>query len=245
MRSLLAAFSFLTILPVPASVNRDVRALSSAPPYYPLVGASLGLAGLALWELLGFLPAGVLAVALALLQVVLTRAIHIDGLGDSFDGLLAAGTVRERQNIMRDPRLGAFGVLAVLFDLLARISLYSHIGLIPSSALVAAPLLGRFFMLIALSVSSYSGSGRLRAAAAAPGWRGFFLAMIWPAGYCLLWPHDFTAFLAAFAVAGALTWFWTYLIERWLGRISGDTLGALNELVEIAVLSVFLFYSLA
>ncbi len=245
MRSLLAAFSFLTILPVPASVNRDMRALASAPPYYPLVGAAIGLAGLFLWKSLGFLPAGILAVALALLQTVLTRAIHIDGLGDSMDGLLAAGTVREKQDIMRDPRLGAFGVLAIVFDMLARVSLYSHIGLMPAGALVAAPLLGRFFMLVSLSVSSYSGSGRLRAAAAAPGWRGFLVAGIWPVLYCLVRPVELPAFLAAFAVGGILTWVWTGLIERRLGRISGDTLGALNELVEIAVLSVFLLFALA
>lgn len=245
MRSLLAAFSFLTILPVPASVNRDMRALAFAPPYYPLVGALLGLAGLAFWKLLGFLPAGILAVALALLQAVLTRAIHIDGLGDSLDGLLAAGTAREKQDIMRDPRLGTFGVLGIVFDMLMRVSLYSYIGLIPAGALVAAPLLGRFFMLVSLSVSSYSGSGRLRAAAAAPGWRGFIVAGIWPVLYGFIWPPSLPAFLAAFAAGVMLTWGWTGLIERRLGRISGDTLGALNELVEIAVLLVFLLFALA
>lgn len=244
MRGLLAAFSFLTLLPVPASVHRDVRALATAPPYYPLVGAALGLAGLLFWKLFGFLPAGIMAVALALLQVVLTRAIHIDGLGDTFDGLLAAGTVRQKQDIMRDPRLGTFGVLAVVFDLLARIWLYAYIGLIPASALVAAPLLGRFSILIAISISSYSSSGKLRAAAAHPGWRGFLLAGVWLAGYCLFWASDIPQFLASLAAAGIMTWTWVALVRRRLGRISGDTLGALNELVEITALLVFLLYPL-
>src|SRR5213078_2920292 len=95
IRSLRAAVSFLTVLPVANVDGSPGERLGRA--YFPAIGAFIGLA------------AGGVAVL-----SVLTGAMHLDGLADSADGLLGDGDVTRRLEKMRDPRLGSFGVTAIV-----------------------------------------------------------------------------------------------------------------------------------
>ncbi|HYP54911.1 MAG TPA: adenosylcobinamide-GDP ribazoletransferase, partial [Solirubrobacterales bacterium] len=113
----LAAVSFLTRLPLGRLGAPSGDALLRGAPLFPLVGAALGavvgLAAVGLAEALPPLLAGLLAVAL---EVVLTGALHVDGLADSADGL--GGRDRESSlAIMRDHSLGAYGASALALDL--------------------------------------------------------------------------------------------------------------------------------
>jgi cobalamin synthase len=114
---LAAALTFLTRLPLPEAVTEPDRPpdLARATRAMPLAGAAIGLGGGAVYWLsagLGLTPAiaGLLAVAATIL---VTGALHEDGLADSADGLFAGAESARRLEIMRDSRIGAYGTLAL------------------------------------------------------------------------------------------------------------------------------------
>ena len=169
LRSIAAAFSFLTRLPVPARAIGDgdaaAVALGRSVVWFPLVGALLGGAQVAAaWLLGGHLPPGLIAIALVALSAALTGGLHLDGLADTFDGWAGGRGERARPlEIMRDSRIGAHGAAALVLLLAAKIvaiaELLPHGELLPRFdrlargdalqrgavwPLLAAPLLARW-----------------------------------------------------------------------------------------------------
>ncbi|MHA1151288.1 MAG: adenosylcobinamide-GDP ribazoletransferase, partial [Alphaproteobacteria bacterium] len=113
-----AALAFLTRLPLTLSESDQPPDLARAARAMPLVGAAIGLGGAAIYWLsgtLGLTPAisGLLAVAATIL---LTGALHEDGLADSADGLFAGAEPGRRLEIMRDSRTGTYGALALILS---------------------------------------------------------------------------------------------------------------------------------
>ncbi len=235
LRGFLSALGFLTVCPVPASIHTDDRARRWSAACFPLVGIALGLASLALWAALRGAEPLVRAVALALLPVLLTRALHLDGLADTLDGLGRFGSATAKRAAMRDPRLGAFGVLALVFDILARVVAVA--ALARPAALVIAPVLGRWSLAAALRRVPYDPTGKLRAAVPPPSRGGLAAATLVAVAVCLTHPRG----LLALVVAALLIWRWPVFIRRRLGALSGDSLGALNELVEVGALLVLTY----
>jgi adenosylcobinamide-GDP ribazoletransferase len=127
LRSIAAAFSFLTRLPVPARAigEGDVaaRALGQSVIWFPLAGALIGGAQVAAaWLLGGHLPPGLIAVAVVALSAALTGGLHLDGLADTFDGWAGGRGDRGRTlEIMRDSRIGAHGAAALTLLLAAKV----------------------------------------------------------------------------------------------------------------------------
>lgn len=232
-----AAVSFLTLVPAcglggiaPADVGRGTV-------YFPLVGAGVGAASaLAAWAASGILPAAVAAFAAVAVGVVLTGALHVDGLADTADGY--GGSTRARAlEIMRDHTIGSYGAVTVVLD----------VGL--RWAAVAALLTRPHGLLIlvaagALSRSAAAGLGILLPGARADGfqasllggagrWRAAVAAVLGVAiaGLCSGWP----GLAAALGVgAGCVVWGWHCL--RRLGGMTGDTLGAASEAGEVLVM---------
>ena len=141
LRSIAAAFSFLTRLPVPARAigEGDVaaRALGQSVVWFPLVGALIGGAQVGVaWLLGGHLPPGLIAVALVALSAALTGGLHLDGLADTFDGWAGGRGDRARTlEIMRDSRIGAHGAVALVLLLAAKIVAVFY--LLPQAELLA------------------------------------------------------------------------------------------------------------
>lgn len=236
MRGLFAAIGFLTRLPVPAAVFDEVSAPSASLAWYPVVGLLIG--GL-LWALswcLDFAPPMLVSALLLAGWVSLTGALHLDGLADSADAWAGGLGDRERTlAIMKDPRCGPMGVVALVLVLLVK---FAALASLPSAsfALLLAPVLARASITFAFLSTPYVRSGGLgsgltdapRAACVA----GLALALVialaggWRGVYALL------ATLLVFAL-------WRRACVRRLGGMTGDTLGALAELVEMAVLIAF------
>jgi adenosylcobinamide-GDP ribazoletransferase len=113
-----AAIQFLTIIPLPA----PAAPAGSAAPWFPLVGAVIGLAAAGAMQL----PLGP-AIALALIAL-LTGALHEDGLADVADALRAHRTREQMFHIMKDPKIGAHGAVALVLSFLIRWQALSHAG---------------------------------------------------------------------------------------------------------------------
>ncbi|HEU4737211.1 MAG TPA: adenosylcobinamide-GDP ribazoletransferase [Solirubrobacterales bacterium] len=235
----LVAVAFLTRLPLRGAGAGDPEALPRAAPFFPLVGAAIGLlVGLAAIGLAGVLPAllaGLLAVAL---ELVLTGALHLDGLADSADGL--GGADRDRSlAIMRDHSLGAYGAAALALDLLvkgAALGVLADAGAL--APVVAALALSRAAPLALARVLPYArageGTGRLLAMRARTGPVCAALALAGALAFAVyrLEALPLVACVAAVTVAVGL------LAHRRLGGVTGDVMGAAIELSATAALVV-------
>jgi adenosylcobinamide-GDP ribazoletransferase len=239
LRAAVAAVAFLTRIPV-GRIVLDADDVAHGAALFPVVGAGIGAAvGGLLVGLDGELTV-LLAAALAVaLEALLTGAIHLDALADSADGL-GAGSRERALEVMRDPRIGSFGAVALVLGLLVKVAALAAVAADSRAVLVVAAsfALGRAAPLALALTLPYAragpGSGRVlteraaRAAlvvgialavgiaAAALGLRG--LALVAGAG------------LACLAVG--------LVARRRLGGVTGDLLGASNELATTAALIV-------
>ncbi len=241
-RELVAAVSFLTVLPIPGR-TRLFESADAAPPllagsaYFPLVGLLLGLL---LWLLvLAFTPlvpqlvlAGLLVVAL----VLLTGGLHLDGLMDTSDGLFG-GTTRERKlEIMRDSRVGSFGVLSGACVLLLKFALFASLRerSLPLALLVTLPS-ARWAMVLALRIFPSARSTGLGAA---------FHQAVTTKGLVMASVVVLIIVLIAGQWIGLIVWATTsvttlalgFWITRSIGGLTGDSYGAIEEVVEVVAL---------
>lgn len=230
---------FLTRLPLPDAGIPAKGGLARAMRVFPLVGTVIGLISglvfLAMHAVLPSLPAALLAV---LAGLILTGALHEDGLADMADGLGARGGREARLAVMRDSRTGAYGVLALIFAIglkVAALASAPH-ALAGLGALVAAHALSRGlipaamqFMPPARPDGLGAGTGMPDATVAATA--GVLGLLVCVAGLGLGAP---VAIIAALMVVAVLIW----LARRTLGGHTGDVLGAIQQVSEIAILVV-------
>lgn len=235
MRALLVAVGFLTRIPVPAAVFDDTRAGSASLAWYPLVGLILGvlLAGLA-WALREAPP--LLSAALVLAAwVALTGALHLDGLADSADAWIGGlGDPARTLEIMKDPRSGPAGVVALALLLLVK---FAALASLPGQAVVLlalAPLLARMALTLAFLTTPYVRRAGLGTALAGAPRVASSAALVAGAAVCLA----AAGWRGAVAIGAGLLVFacWRHACVRRIGGTTGDTAGALAELTEAAVL---------
>ena len=232
--SLRRAWAFLTRLPGGAH-PRDDRELGRSVPWFPVVGAVIGaISGVAYWALFSALGPSLAAVAGIGAGVLVTGGLHEDGLADTADAL--GGTDREhRLSIMKDSRVGTFGALALILSILARVlALGSLSPLDGLAALLVAHTLGRAAataVMIACPAAGTDGLGQ-RCAAHSPRTAAGAVAVLAAAAAVALGPTG-TVSLAAAAIAAALV---AVVARRRFGGTTGDVLGAVEQLAEMAVL---------
>jgi adenosylcobinamide-GDP ribazoletransferase len=237
MISLLTAFQFLTTFPSVIRRTFTAGELGRAVGYFPVVGLALGgvLYGLGRGLQLIF-PAQVVTVIILTAWLLLTRALHFDGFLDNCDGLFGGFTPERRLEIMRDSRVGAFGVAGGVMLLLAK---YAAIISLPQfSGLLLAPVMGRWALSIAIFAFPYArdkGMGRDMKD------NVHLLQVILATSVALLagWVFAGWTGLLAFAISGVVLWLGAGFILRRIPGLTGDSYGALCELIELVVLIVF------
>ena len=248
-RLLLVAVQFLTRLPVPPFADYDPQWLHQSSRYFPAVGLLVGLlcAGVFWLASLLFTPL-VAAVLSTAFGIKLTGAFHEDGLADSCDGL-GGGLTRERTlTIMKDSRLGTYGVLGLVSALLLKISL---LATMPTFVAIAALIIGhtasRLCCISLLTLLPYGGE--IEHAKAKPmaqqltllqgllssGW--LLLAIILLIGLLpdIMQQIGIWQWLLALLLGIVATDYMRRLLRRRLDGYTGDGLGATQQLSEIAI----------
>ena len=241
MISLLAAFQFLTVFP--AVVRRPFTPgdMGRAVGFFPLVGLALGgiLYGLDSGLRL-FLPPYLCAVLVVAAWLLLTRALHFDGFLDIFDGLFGGYTPERRLEIMKDSRVGAFGVAAGALLLFAKLfaigALSNRLG-----AFLLAPTLARWVMGLAIFFFPYAREKGLgRDMKDKTGWVQVFLASL--ISLAAAWIVAGWLGCLAFGLSVLLVFAFAGYMMRLLPGLTGDSYGAICELCELLVLIVFAAY---
>lgn len=241
MRSLITAIRTLTLLPVP---GRDADNFADSIPYFPAVGGLIGIivAGiLAAMAATGwFLGAGAIA---AVAAVFLTRGLHIDGLADVADALGARGNIERRLAIMKDPHTGAFGVIAIVADILLKTVALTRIAPSGQWALAVVPFIAsRCAQALVAVTLPYARREGGTAQAFVQQSRGIHLALALVVAAACAAPAGLPGLilLAVGFVSASLVRLW---IKHTFGGVTGDLIGATNEVVETGLL-VFLALTL-
>jgi adenosylcobinamide-GDP ribazoletransferase len=236
VRDLLGAVAFLTRVPTGGGARRPEE-LARSVPWFPVVGAGVGLAVAGVYAgagaLLPPLPAAAVAVVAG---VCLTGAFHEDGLGDTADALVGHHDREDTVRILQDPRLGTFGVLAVAASLLLRVAAVA--ALAPAAALAALPAAHALSRAAAVATMAAlppaAGTGLGASYARALSGRGALAGTA--AGLAVALALLGGAAVWAAAVAALAAFLLGRLARRRLGGVTGDVLGAVQQLGEVLVL---------
>jgi adenosylcobinamide-GDP ribazoletransferase len=236
IRRFLVAVQFLTRLSVPRSLNSSESDIGKAAAFFPLVGVIVGGAGalvfIGLQKILP-LPASVLCAII--FTAFLTNGFHEDGLADSFDGFGGGWTKNRVLEIMRDSRIGTYGTLALIFLILGKLTFISSLP--PGQIwrwLIVAHTAARWTTLplcIWLPYARAEGQGKL--VAKQVGTFEIITGTVTLLLIVLLVPWQ--AALATLLVAALLTLLTGLYFRARLSGMTGDCLGATNQLTEAAV----------
>ncbi|WP_010248172.1 adenosylcobinamide-GDP ribazoletransferase [Acetivibrio cellulolyticus] len=150
---------FFTSIPVPVNIECSEKDYGKGLVFAPLVGLILGIFMCFVYKLLSlFLPANIISVLLVIVYIALTGGLHLDGLGDTFDGLYSNRPKEKILEIMRDSRVGTNAVLALVSIILLNYVLLTELNTNPHiiEALLLFPVAGRIGSLMGAGVSVYA-----------------------------------------------------------------------------------------
>jgi adenosylcobinamide-GDP ribazoletransferase len=226
---LAGALQFLTILPLGTADRFDPR---RAMRYFPVAGIVIGTI-VSVFDTLAalVLPLPVAAALDVALMVLITGALHLDGLADTADGLLGPHDRSRALAIMKDSRVGAMGAVAVALVLIVKTvglgAVSHHRGL----ALILVPAFARCAMMVAMTAMPYARSegGTGRAFFHPPARAVDLAAIALPFGLSLFLGWRCIAIVSALVGVTALM---LLFYRRRLGGVTGDLIGALGEVVE-------------
>ncbi|WP_036594881.1 adenosylcobinamide-GDP ribazoletransferase [Ottowia thiooxydans] len=254
LRHFLLALQFFTRIPVTgklgAWVGYSPEMLSASSAYFPAVGWVIGgVAAVVMGVALAWLPMGALgALAAAFIATIgtvwLTGAFHEDGLADTADGL-GGNVSRERAlQIMKDSRIGSYGTVALILALGLKVVLLGSIAQSGAwtvmTALLAAHVLSRLAPLVVMRTLPYVSDAehsKSKPIAEAVTGLGFRTGCLWsiPALLLIWQAHGFGHLIVALILWTAALAFMLRWLRRRLQGFTGDTLGAVQQVCELAL----------
>jgi adenosylcobinamide-GDP ribazoletransferase len=232
------ALTFLTKIPWFRREPAGAGDLARCMFWFPWVGALLGLIFWGAWiGLQRGLPAPGAAGVLLALTVLSTGGLHLDGLADTADGLGGGHTPEARLAIMKDSRVGTFGVLALIVVLVLKFSFFlSLAGPGRAAGIILYPVAGRWAMVLLAYLSPYARPEGGLGAAMTLGVSARVLAGATVSAALVAAAALGVGGLILLAAAGAVVWLGSLYFRKILGGVTGDVLGAANEAVEVLVL---------
>jgi adenosylcobinamide-GDP ribazoletransferase len=230
--------AFFTRIPVAAPTCRGGW-LAEAAWAFPLVGAGIGAVAALAFLVAQLVGLGDLPVALSAVfaGIALTGALHEDGLGDTADGLVGGHDRDHALAVMRDSRLGTFGVLAIVLSVLLRTAALARIGdaVHAGLALIAAHAASRGALPVAMRVMAPARADGLGVEAGRPS-APAAIASVTISVLISLAAFGPTRGAIALGAAGASVFAAGMLAQRRIGGYTGDVLGAFQQIGEIVVL---------
>lgn len=229
----LVALSFFTRVPVQIADFEEAD-LNHAAKYFPLVGVLVGLIAAAIYGLAIMVWPLELAVLASMAATIwLTGAFHEDGLADAADGLGGGWDKEQVLTIMQDSRLGSFGAIALFLVLLAKFEALSHLSapLLPG-IMLAGHSSSRFAAVLVIYTQSYvKFNGKAKPLATRLSRQELLVAALFGLlPLALLAPKFLFALLPVIII-----WCWfSYKLKKRLGGYTGDCLGAMQQLCELA-----------
>lgn len=262
MNNFLWALTFLTVIPISNKNGQGFHRTGAVACWFPVVGLCIGVF-LSLCSVLfsAFFPPFIAYSLVLVAYIAITGALHLDGLADTCDGIWGGKDKESRLSIMKDSRIGSFGAIGLICLLGLKYAGLAGVGGITTSghalyaviltkhsiplsplsvnvipALLVMPVMGRWSQVFAAALSPYarskSGTGSFIVEDTTA--RHMLCASLLP--LCLLWFFYALMGFVIFAIIGIFALMWIWYIKKKIGGITGDTLGATNEMVELMFL---------
>lgn len=229
MRNFISAIQFITILPVGRTGTFNPPKMI---PYFPMVGLALGgltavfdMVAVNLWS------KPVASLLDVIFLALLTGAFHIDGLGDTADGLLGQRSKKKTLEIMKDSRLGTMGLVAIVFGLSIKWAGITGLDSHRSVWLILVPAYARCGMLFGMRLLDYgrpAGGTGLEFFREKLGFSTFWGLLVMVACSVWLGRQALGLNLGFGVITAAIIWYY----KRRIGCITGDMLGAMTEITE-------------
>lgn len=242
------AFQLLTRIPLRMKTEAQAEDYAFSVYFFPV--AALAVGGItalvyALCSMAGLYAIG--GIAAVLLPVLITGALHIDGLADTCDALFSVRSKERMLEIMRDPRLGVMGACALVFDILIRAALIAELSSVLTTysaamIILVLPVMGKVSLITGGSLHPYArkdGMGKNHI----DQMHAFHMLVAALVGGALLEVFFNEAWMFLVVIPLAVGAFAGWRMSKKLGGLTGDTLGALNELGEILFLLGVLVWS--
>ncbi len=240
IRSLILMFQFMTRIPIPIEIDMDKKTISKGILFLPLVGMVVGGISWIVYYLLSFINSDAAALGAVIANVVATGGLHIDGLSDTCDGFFSARSRERILEIMKDSRVGTFGVIAIVINLLAKHTLISNLAqdmMAPALILTfGASRFGAAFLITFGKSARPGGLGDMFSSSSSKGY--FWLsAFIFAAIGIIFGGLSFIVSLIVVIVSSLLLMRHSYKI---IGGLTGDVYGAGIEICDILGLITFM-----
>ena len=257
MKGFLLLLSFMTRIPMP-NLNFEDDKLGKSMKFFPLVGAIIGLitviiaTGFDLVLRSSAVALPIIALVIILVDLILTGALHLDGLADTFDGIFSYRSKQKMLEIMKDSRLGSNGALALILYFLIKFILLLGIALdygYDSLILIAftAPIVARFCSVVSCASAPYaSPTGMGKTFVENTNFLGVIISFILTVVLFWLPLARTTNYIfiiiygILFIILGLISFGFSKLIQRKIGGITGDTLGAILEISTLLYLFLML-----
>lgn len=241
MKRFLLLLSFMTRIPI-KEVEYDREELGKSMIFFPLVGVIIGIFLIFTYRIFLMLTSNFLitSIFIVLVEILLTGAIHLDGLADTFDGIYSYRDKDKILEIMKDSRIGTNGVIALLVTLCLKIScIYFLISYGLNYILVIYPIIGRLASLSSCVFSPYAKKdGMGKCFVDYTNKKSLLIAFLYSLIFFFSVIRE-SVFEIGLFIAIALpliilifSFLFSKKMERTIGGITGDTLGALLELSE-------------
>lgn len=229
VKGLISAIQFITAVPLGRKAVFEPRAMI---PFFPVVGLILGgMVAVFDFVALHFWPVYVVGILDVVLLVVLTGALHLDGLGDTADGLYGRRPRDEALKIMKDSRIGVMGLVAIVCVLAVKWAGLSSLGAHRTLLIIIIPAFGRASMIFGMYFLKYGrpGGGTGYAFFEKPLDKKAFVYMALPIMLCVFAGLRAIGLLLSFVlITGGMIYFY----QKRMGCITGDMLGAMVETTE-------------
>jgi adenosylcobinamide-GDP ribazoletransferase len=231
------AIRFFTRLPVPGWVGHSAEALNCSARYFPAVGLIVGGIGALVYHLAAVVWPQTVAVMLSMAATIYaTGAFHEDGLADTVDGIGGGWDKLRILEIMKDSRVGSYGVVATVLALVGKFVLLSALdGALIPLALLASHALSRFCATVLLATMDYVREdlqSKAKPLATRLSGGAMLVALGFVIGALALLPIEKA--IVGCLLAALVTLWLSAKFRRWLGGYTGDCLGATQQVSEIA-----------
>ena len=228
------AVAFFTRIPVPASVEFSQASLNRASRYFPAVGWLIGaLCATALWLLMLVFPQDVAVLISIAISLLLTGCFHEDGLADTCDGLGGGWTREQKLSIMKDSRIGTYGAAALWVSLTLKFVVLSQL-INPVLALLVAHPLSRIIPTVFIAAMPYvsdADTSKAKPLAESGSGADTAIAIITGLISLIFINNPFIILLVLLMLAGVAYVF----LKRQIGGFTGDALGAVQQVGELAI----------
>lgn len=241
MKQFLIALQFLTVLPIKIKSEVKERDFGNSLLYFPVIGILIGLVLCTAVFLLSVLPNLVVGVIILIISIVITGGIHLDGFVDTCDGFYGSKPKEKILEIMRDSRVGTMGVAGVVCLLLLKFTLIVSIPReILWRVLIMMVVFARWCQVLACYMSKYARKeGKAKYFIEHAGKKEVFAGILLTSGL----------FFLLMQIKGIILFFicmfpillFINRIKRKIGGMTGDTIGAVNEIAEVLILLFCLF----